>query len=126
MFTLATTIIRPVLTTLAIAVLGAGCGGAAAAPSAVVRIDAATDGSLRFQRSSVEAPAGRVAVEMTNSSSIPHAIELRGPGVTQTGRTVTGGGRSRVEAQLKPGRYTLVCPVAGHEQAGMTATLIVR
>ncbi len=102
-----------------------GCGESVA-PDQVVHLDAAADGSLRFARSSLQAAPGRVAVEMTNPSSIPHAIGIRGPDVGESGQTVASGGRSRVEAQLKPGRYTLFCPVAGHEQAGMKATLIVR
>lgn len=105
--------------------LTAGCGGSPAAPH-VVRLDAVADGSLRFERSVSKTVPGRVAVEMINPSSIPHAVALRGSGVERTGQTVTGGGRSRVEAQLEPGRYTLFCPVAGHEQAGMKATLVVR
>lgn len=107
-----------------LAVLLGGCGGSAA-PAQVVHLDAARDGSLRFQHSSVRAAPGRVEVEMANPSSIPHAIALLGPRGKRVGQTVTGGHRSRVEALLEPGRYTLFCPVAGHEQAGMTATLVV-
>jgi len=103
----------------------AGCGDSTA-PTQVVRLDAAPSGSLRFQRSTLSARPGRVAIEMLNPSPIPHAVAIRGSGVARTGRTVAGSGRSRVEARLRPGRYTLFCPVAGHEQGGMTATLLVR
>lgn len=113
------------LAVLATGFAAVGCGGSGA-PDQVVHLDAAADGSLRFARSSLQAAPGRVVIEMTNPSSIPHAIGIRGPDVGESGQTVASGGRSRVEAQLKPGRYTLFCPVAGHEQAGMKATLIVR
>ena len=114
-----------VVSLVSIALAAGACGGSAA-PDEVLRLDAASDGTLRFARSSLRAAPGRVVVEMTNPSSIPHAIGIRGPAVEESGQTVASGGRSRVEAQLKPGRYTLFCPVAGHEQAGMKATLIVR
>jgi len=92
----------------------------------VVRLDAAPDGSLRFERRSVSASAGRTSIEMANPSGIPHAIGIRGQGIDERGETVGKDGASRVEADLEPGTYTLFCPVGGHEQAGMTARLAVR
>ena len=114
-----------------IAVLGglialpvAACGeGAPAARS--LRVDAARDGSLRFDRSAVSTSAGRISIEMLNPSAIPHAIGIRGNGVSETGETVGQNGTSRVQADLEPGTYELFCPVGGHEEAGMTATVNV-
>lgn len=91
-----------------------------------MRLDAAPDGLLRFERGTVSATAGRTLVEMANPSGIPHAIGIRGQGVDESGQTVGKGGVSRVEAELGPGTYTLFCPVGGHEQAGMVARLTVR
>lgn len=73
----------------------------------------------------LRAPAGRTAIEMGDPSQIPHAIGIRGPQADETGMTVGNNGTSRIEVDLQPGSYTLVCPVAGHEQAGMTAKLTV-
>jgi plastocyanin len=103
----------------------AGCGEEEPAARSL-RVDAAADGSLRFQREAVETTAGRVAIEMANPSGIPHAIGIRGDGIDETGETVGRGGTSRIEAEVEPGRYVLFCPVGGHEEAGMTATLTVR
>ncbi len=94
-------------------------------PASAVRIDAAT-ATLRFDRTTVQASAGRMIITMANPSAIPHAIAIRGHGSDATGQTVGRDGTSRIEADLEPGTYGLFCPVAGHEQAGMTATLIVR
>jgi plastocyanin len=103
----------------------AGCGGADA-PARTLRLDAAADGSLRFERESVTASAHRTSVEMANPSAIPHAIAIRGQGLEESGATVGKDGVSRLDADLEAGTYTLFCPVAGHEEAGMTARLTVR
>lgn len=108
-------------------VLG-GCGGGADdGPRAEVRLDAASDNGLRFAEGRLDATPGPVQIRMANPSNIPHAIGIRGPGVDeQDGETVGGGGESEVVATLEPGTYSLFCPVAGHEQAGMVAKLVVR
>jgi uncharacterized cupredoxin-like copper-binding protein len=63
---------------------------------------------------------------MTNTSSIPHAVEMEGGGIEKKGAVVTGGGSvSRVTAKLKPGKYEFYCPVDGHKAAGMKGTLTV-
>ena len=111
-----------------------GCGlavglpacGSGDGPRAVVKLDAAADGSLRFERAALRATAGRASIEMGNPSDIPHAIGIRGKGVDEVGATVGRDGSSRVTPDLRPGVYELFCPVGGHEQAGMTAKLTVR
>lgn len=101
------------------------CGDGGGSRSAV-RLDAADDGSLRFEREAVAAPAGRASIDMGNPSDIPHAIGVRGRGIGEIGETVGSDGTSSVEVELEPGVYELFCPVGGHERAGMTATLTVR
>lgn len=121
--------LRPLIAVLGICSSGlaaVGCGGGDDAPTRSLRLDAAADGSLRFEREAVTTSAGRVSIEMANPSDIPHAIALRGPGADAPGETVGNGETSRFEAELEPGTYTLVCPVAGHEEAGMVADLTVR
>ncbi len=108
-----------------IAVAVTGCGEAAQSARSL-RVDAAGDESLRFDRSTVHTTSGRVSIEMANPSAIPHAIGIRGHGIDAAGQSVSQDGTSRVGADLEPGTYQLFCPVAGHEQAGMTATLVVR
>lgn len=118
---------------LAVARLGGLCWlacvvaacGASGEPARPLRLDAAGDGSLRFDRSAVRTPAGRASIDMRNPSNIPHAIGVRGQGLDEIGETIGKGGTSRVEADLEPGVYELFCPVGGHEQAGMTARLVV-
>jgi plastocyanin len=92
----------------------------------VVSLDAAADGSLRFERAALRATAGRASIEMRNPSNIPHVIGVRGNGLDEAGATVGRDGSSRVTPDLRPGLYELFCPVGGHEQTGMTAKLTVR
>ena len=91
-----------------------------------MRLDAAPDGSLRFEAGAVAAQPGRLRIEMANPADIPHAIGIRGNGVDETGETVGKGATSSVSIDVRPGKYTLFCPVGGHEQAGMVAELAVR
>jgi plastocyanin len=83
-------------------------------------------GQLKFEKASLEAPAGKVTITMNNESSLPHAIEVEGNGVEEEGETVEKGGNSVVTAELKPGEYEFYCPVPGHKEGGMEGTLTVK
>jgi uncharacterized cupredoxin-like copper-binding protein len=98
---------------------------AQAARATKLRITADPHGAMRFNRKRLTARAGKVTIVMTNpsSSGMPHGIAIRGHG---SGRVVAPGGTSTVTVTLKRGRYTFLCPVPGHAQAGMTGTLTVR
>jgi plastocyanin len=102
---------------------GASSGGAA---GNVLKIAADPNGALKFDKTSLSAKAGKVTIVMTNTSSVPHAVELEGGGIEKKGAVVTSGGSvSRVTADLKPGKYEFYCPVDGHKAAGMKGTLTV-
>jgi len=101
-------------------------GGVSAGGGTVLKIAADPNGALKFDKTSLSAKAGKVTIVMTNTSSIPHAVEMEGGGVEKKGAVVTGGGSvSRVTAKLKPGKYEFYCPVDGHKAAGMKGTLTV-
>ncbi len=92
---------------------------------ATLKLTADPGGALKFDTSSLTAKAGAVTIEMTNPSSLPHAIAVEGNGVDQAGSTVQTDGVSKVTVTLKPGKYTFYCPVDGHKAAGMKGTLTV-
>jgi uncharacterized cupredoxin-like copper-binding protein len=103
----------------------------AATPSAgssKVALSAAADGSLAFNTTKLSAKAGRVTMVMANpsGSGTAHGIALSGSGVNASGQVVEPGSASTLTAQLKAGRYTFLCPVPGHEAAGMKGTLTVQ
>jgi plastocyanin len=91
-----------------------------------LKISADPSGALKYDKTSLEAEAGKVTIQMDNPSSVPHAVSIEGNGVDEDGNTVTQGGKSMVTANLKAGTYTFYCPVDGHEQAGMKGTLTVK
>jgi plastocyanin len=104
--------------------------GAAAPAGGTVKtllISADPSGQLRFDKSSLAAPAGNVRITMNNPSPVQHNVSIEGPGgVSQQGKTVSKGGASEVQLNLKPGTYTYFCSVPGHRQAGMQGTLTVK
>lgn len=104
-----------------------GAAAPAGKPVKTLLISADPSGQLRFDKSSLQAPAGNVRITMNNPSPIPHNVSLEGPGgINQHGPTIPKGGSSQVQAQLKPGTYTYYCSVPGHRQAGMQGTLTIK
>ena len=119
-------------------VLAAGCGGGGSSASETetttttegsaqaTTLDLAADpgGALKFDKDTLEAPAGSVTIQLTNDSSVPHNIAVEGGGVDAESETVSGGTTS-VTADLQPGTYTFYCAVPGHREGGMEGTLTV-
>ena len=120
-----------------IALALAGCGGSsnkssatpaatatAAGPATTLKLSA-DKSALKFDKTSLTAPAGKVTIEMTNPSMLSHNIAIEGGGLDATGPVVGNGGTSKVTENLKPGTYTFFCSVDGHEAAGMKGKLVV-
>jgi plastocyanin len=124
----------------------AGCGGDDSSDPASTPAPAATDtpaatdgagasklaiaadpgGAKKFTESSYSATAGSVEVDFANDSQLPHAVEIEGNGVEETTETVTGADAPPLTVDLKPGTYTIYCPVGDHRAEGMEATLTVK
>jgi plastocyanin len=113
-------------------------GGGAAAPKdegdqkakgkpTALALTADPGGLLKFDKPTLQATAGHVTITMTNPSSVPHNVSLRGNGVDEHGDTVQGDGKSVVQADLQPGMsYEYYCSIPGHFQGGMKGTLTVK
>jgi plastocyanin len=110
------------LAVVAVGVGGVTAVGAPARPAATYKLAAAKTG-LKFNKTSIAAKAGRVTLRMSNPSSLPHAVGIRGKG---KGKVVTKGGTSTYSVTLKKGTYTFYCPVGQHAANGMTGKLVVR
>jgi plastocyanin len=87
---------------------------------------AADKSALKFDKSTLDAKAGKVTITMDNPSDIPHAVAIEGDGVDVDGKTVGKGEKSVASADLKPGTYEFYCPVPGHKEAGMEGKLTVK
>ncbi len=83
------------------------------------------DGSLKFDKTTLEAKAGTVTINYDNPSTTAHAVEIEGNGVEEKSDTITGG-KTSVTADLKPGTYKFYCPVDSHRAQGMEGTLTVK
>jgi len=103
----------------------ASTGGGTGKANAQNVVDNPADptGQLAYKYKSLTAKPGKVTLESTNDSSVPHDISLQGG---PQGKQVSGGQTSRIVVNLKPGSYTFYCSVPGHEQAGMKGTLSVK
>jgi plastocyanin len=85
-------------------------------------------GQLKFVKPSLTARAGKVTIQFTNSSSLPHNLTIQqGTSGAIVGATpiFSGGGTKALTITLKPGTYTFFCSVDGHRAAGMHGTLTV-
>src|SRR6476646_1852885 len=89
-------------------------GGTAGA--ATVDFEADPSGALAYTTDKADAKAGKVTVNFTNSSPVPHDAETE----------VLAEGSESTTAELKPGEYKFFCTVPGHRQGGMEGTLTVK
>jgi plastocyanin len=76
--------------------------------------------------SSATSPPGKLTIDSLNKSGTPHNIALQGGGVNAKGPVISGGKRSTISVDVKPGTYTFFCSVPGHRQAGMVGKLTVK
>ena len=70
--------------------------------------------------------AGRTAFNIENGGKETHAFVIEGNGVSARSNELTRGNTASVEIDLKPGTYTVWCPVKDHAQKGMKTSITVR
>jgi|SRR3954454_7675420 plastocyanin len=101
-------------------------GGSAGSTSAL-DIEADPSGNLAFTSDSATAKAGKVTVDFTNSSPVPHDVKIEDESGEEVGGTeIISEGSNSAGVELKPGTYTYYCSVPGHREAGMEGTLTVK
>jgi plastocyanin len=89
-------------------------------------VEADPSGSLAYTTDEASAKAGKVTVNFTNSSPVPHDVRIEDDGGKDLGGTeVFAEGSESAPVNLKPGEYTFYCSVPGHRQGGMEGTLTV-
>ncbi len=117
-----------VAATLSTAVLTSGVPASAVgavpqgkATASTLSLAADPSGQLRVDKSQLKASAGKVTINFTNASSIPHNVAVEGPGGNVLGATAVGTGSAKLTLVLRSGTYKFVCQV----HPNMTGTLIV-
>lgn len=99
---------------------------AAAPESSTLQEAADPAGQLSFVTKSLSAKAGKVTIDFSNQSPVPHNLTI-GQGSKVLGGTPTfQGAKKTLTLTLKPGTYTFFCTVPGHRAAGMEGTLTVQ
>ena len=75
--------------------------------------------------SRAKVPTGQLRFLAENTGQTAHALRIAGNGIDVSTDNVAPGESSTVNVALPPGDYRLICPIPGHAQQGMTATLTV-
>ncbi|HEY5199099.1 MAG TPA: plastocyanin/azurin family copper-binding protein [Solirubrobacteraceae bacterium] len=89
-------------------------------------VTASPDGSLMFNTTSLTTTAGHVTIAFTNMASVGHNLTVASSSGAVLGATPTFSGATKtLSLDLKAGKYTFYCSVAGHQMAGMQGTLTV-
>jgi plastocyanin len=89
-----------------------------------LQLAAPADGSIKFDKTALDAKAGKVTIDFDNPSSVPHAVEIEGNGVEEETKTITKD-KASVTVDLKAGTYDFYCPVGNHRAEGMEGKLTV-
>ena len=91
-------------------------------------IDANPQGLLAYTAKTATATAGAITISMTNMSGIAHnlAVQQGTSGAVLKATPISASGTHSITLNLKPGKYTFFCQVAGHRAAGMFGTLTVK
>jgi uncharacterized cupredoxin-like copper-binding protein len=98
----------------------------AKAENGAIEMPADPGGGLAYTFGGAEAPAGPLAMNSPNESSVPHNIAIEGEGVDEKGPVVQDGGVSKISFEARAGTYTYYCSVPGHREGGMLGKLTVK
>lgn len=105
----------------------AACGGDDASPTTTTgasggsSITVHAKDTLKFDATSYTAKAGPVDISYVNDGQVAHTLLID----EHEGFKLQIGGKDDGTVDLEAGTYTLYCDIAGHEAAGMKATLTV-
>jgi plastocyanin len=81
----------------------------------------------KVELSATTVAAGPVTFAVTNTGSIPHALEIEGQGIEKEIAVLEPGAAGTLTVTLKPGRYEVYCPVGqdSHMKLGMLTRITV-
>jgi YVTN family beta-propeller protein len=79
----------------------------------------------KLQPSRAKVPAGQIRFLSEDTGATQHALRIVGQGMDVSTDTFGPGESRTIQMVLPAGQYQLICPIQGHEQQGMVATLTV-
>ncbi len=94
-------------------------------PGGTVQL-AASPTELAFDKNKLTSKPGKVTIDLTNPSTIPHDIAIEKDGKILGESETVAQSKTSTSASLSPGTYTFLCTVPGHAEAGMQGTLVVK
>jgi plastocyanin len=94
--------------------------------ASTVQLAADPTGQLAYDKKSLTATAGRITIDFTNRSPVPHNVTIAKGTKVVVGTKTINGTTTKVAGTLTAGKYVFYCSVDAHRQAGMQGTLIVR
>jgi uncharacterized cupredoxin-like copper-binding protein len=111
----------------------AGCGGGGSkttaepsTTSASVKTIVVEETEFKMVPSLSRVKLGTYKFEGVNKGTIPHVLELEGPGLENETGTIAPGETATIELVLRtPGKYELYCPLDDHKQKGMVVEFTV-
>jgi plastocyanin len=113
------------------AVVLAGCGGGSNTtgqhrPTSTTTTIVVEETEFEIRPSTTKVKLGTYLFKGVNKGTIPHVLELEGPGLENETPTINPGESALLGLTLRnPGKYILYCPLDRHKQKGMKATFIV-
>lgn len=82
--------------------------------------------SFAYQPSEITVAPGEVTFVINNAAEIVHGFEVEGHGMEEAIEMIDPGSTDSLTATFEQsGEYEIYCPVADHEQRGMTGVLTV-
>ena len=108
---------------LGLAVLGAAAAGVVTRTGTAKSTITVTEREFKIALSSKTAKKGPVRLVVRNAGKYPHALSIKGAGVSKRTPLIKPGKSAILLVTLRSGRYALWCPVPGHAAQGMKATL---
>jgi len=104
----------------AVAAVGGNDAPAPAGDNAINVVE--KDFAIAMDKTTIK--AGSITINVKNNGPSPHNIEIKE--LTKATDNIDAGKAGSLAVDLKPGTYTVICNIPGHEQLGMKMTLTVQ
>ena len=123
---------RTLVLLLVVPLVVVACGGSKPAAKATAaatsgRAIAITETEFSIAPATVNVPKpGAYVFKAENKGKLTHALAVEGHGLDARTSAIAPGGTATLRVNLtKGGSYSLYCPIDGHEDKGMKASLVV-